>query len=310
MDSLTTANNKIAEAFRTGMNHFEWVHRRQNGEDFYVDVLLTTFNFKGKQVLQASVRDISERKRMEEIHIENIRLEHESKEKSAFLAAMSHELRTPLNAIIGFSDIMMQGMGGKLNETQKDYVKDINNAGEHLLIIINDILDLSKVEAGKMELLIEKFSLHELLEETLTLIKIKAMKHHIKIIQDIDSQLEFMDGDKQKIKQVLFNLLSNAEKFSKEDGGTITIAVKKIDGMVRFCVSDTGIGIEEKNMNKLFKEFQQLDSGVTRKYGGTGLGLAISKKIVELHEGKIWAQSTYGEGSSFTFSIPIKQEVN
>lgn len=254
--------------------------------------------------------DITLRKRADELKHENEKLEIASRTKSEFMAAMSHELRTPLNAIIGFSDIMIVGIGGNLNERQKSYVKDINNAGQHLLLIINDILDLSKVEAGKMELVIEKFSVLELLEETLTLVKNKAIKHHIDIIREIGPQLEFMEGDKPKIKQVLFNLLSNALKFSKEEGGTITVAVKKVDGMVRFSVSDTGIGIEEKNMNKLFKEFQQLDSGITRKYRGTGLGLVISKKLVELHGGKITVESIFGEGSTFIFTIPIKEEVN
>lgn len=310
VDSSTAVNTKIAEAFRTGTNHFEWVHRRKNGEDFFADVLLKALNIKGKQVLLATVRDITERKRTEELHIENIRLEHESKSKSEFLAAMSHELRTPLNAIIGFSDVLILEIGGTLNETQKGYVKDIFNAGQNLLLIINDILDLSLVEAGKTELVKEKFSVHELLEETMTLIKNKAIKHHINIIRDIDPQLEFMSGNKQKIKQVLFNLLSNAVKFSKEEGGTITIAVKKLDGMVRFSISDTGIGIEEKDLNRLFKEFQQLDSGITRKYGGSGLGLAISKKLVELHGGGITVKSIYGEGSTFAFSIPVQKEGN
>ncbi|MCX9083511.1 MAG: PAS domain S-box protein [Candidatus Methanoperedens sp.] len=310
MDSGLAANNKIAYAFTKGMNQFEWVHRRKNGEDFHADVLLSAFNLRGKQVLQATVRDITDRKRAQELHIENVQLENESKAKSEFLASMSHELRTPLNAILGFSDIMNMGIGGNLNEKQKEYVKDIYNAGNHLLLIIDDILDLSKVEAGKMELAIEKFSVLELLEESLTLIKNKAIKHNIEIIRDIDPRLEFMDGDKKRVKQVLFNLLSNAVKFSKEGGGTITIAVKKIDGVANFSVSDTGIGIEENNLNKLFKEFQQVDSGICRKYGGTGLGLAISKKLVELHGGKITVKSIYGKGSTFTFSIPIQHEVN
>jgi PAS domain S-box-containing protein len=254
--------------------------------------------------------DISGRKKAEETRQKNVELAYETRAKSEFVASMSHELRTPLNAIIGFSDILTLGFGGNLNETQKGYVKDINNAGQHLLLIINDILDLSKVEAGKMELVIEKFSVHELLDETIVFVKNKAMKHHLNIIRDIDSQLEFMEGDRLKIKQVLFNLLSNAMKFSKEEGGTITVSVKKIDGMVNFSVSDTGIGIEKKNLNKLFKEFQQIDSGIARKYGGTGLGLVISKKLVELHGGKITVESTCGEGSTFTFSIPLQQEVN
>lgn len=226
-----------------------------------------------------------------------------SKAKSEFMASMSHELRTPLNAIIGFSDIMSLGMGGKLNETQQGYVEDIHSAGEHLLIIIDDILDISKVESGKMELLIENFSVNELMEEILTLIKNKAIKHNIDIISDIDPQLGYIEGDKLRIKQVILNLISNAVKFSKE-GGKITVTAKKIDGMAKFSVSDTGIGIKEKDLEKLFEKFQQLDTGITRKYGGTGLGLVISKNFVELHGGKISVESIYGEGSTFTFTIP------
>jgi PAS domain S-box-containing protein len=250
------------------------------------------------------------KERTAQLQIAKDHAEESDRLKSRFLAMMSHELRTPLNAIIGFSDLMMHGIGGNINETHKGYARDINNAGEHLLVIIDDILDLSKVEAGKMKLVIEKFSVHELLEETLILIKNKAIKHHIDIIKDIDPQLEFMEGDESKIKQVLFNLLSNALKFSKEDGGTITVAVKRIEGMVRFSVSDTGIGIEKQNLDKLFQEFQQVDSSISRKYGGTGLGLVISKKLIELHGGEIWAHSVFGEGSTFTFSIPIQREVN
>ena len=283
---------------------------RLDGTEVDVEMGAIPFIYKGKEAIYAVFQDITIRKNAEALHLENLRLEHESKTKSEFLAAMSHELRTPLNAITGFSDIMSLGIGGSLNETYKGHVKDIHNAGEHLLLIIDDILDLSKVEAGKMELVIEKFSVHELLESTFTLIKIKAIKHNINIIRDIDSQLEFMEGDKQKIKQVLFNLLSNAVKFSKENGGTITVAVKKIGGMVRFSVSDTGIGIEKKNLNKLFKEFQQLDSGITRKYGGTGLGLVISKKLVELHGGKMTVESIYGEGSTFAFALPVQLKQN
>ncbi|MCX9083870.1 MAG: PAS domain S-box protein [Candidatus Methanoperedens sp.] len=308
-DSGTAANKRITEAFTKGSNHFEWVHRRQNGEDFPAEVLLSAFNFKGKQVLQATVRDIAERKIAHDLHIKNIRLETENKAKSEFLASMSHELRTPLNAIIGFSDIMTMGIGGSLNETQKGYVKDIHSAGDHLLLIINDILDISKVESGKMELLIERFSVDELMGETHSLVKYKAMQHNIDVIKNIDPQLGSIEGDKQRIKQVLFNLLSNAVKFSKEEGGKITVKVKKIGEMAEFSVSDTGIGIKKENLEKLFNEFQQLDTGITRKYGGTGLGLVISKKLVELHGGDIRVESVIGEGSTFTFTIPVKQVV-
>jgi PAS domain S-box-containing protein len=290
----------------------EHVRYDQHGEKRYVEVSTSPiFDETGKAISVIHVvRDITERKRNEEMRLENMRLELESKAKSEFLASMSHELRTPLNAIIGFSNIMSLGIGGDLNETQKSYVNDIFNAGNHLLLIIDEILDLSRVEAGKMELLIEKFSVQELLEETNMLFKNKAKNHNIDININIDPQLEFMEGDKRKIKQVLLNLISNALKFSKEDGGTITIVVKKIDSMVSFSVSDTGIGIEEKNLKKLFNEFQQLDSSLSRKYGGTGLGLVITKKFVELHGGKITVESIFREGSTFTFTIPIQQKAN
>lgn len=312
LDAHAELPEHIRVAQEIGHHVFESMHIRKDGTTFPVLVDMTDVTDKDGTLLYriVNVQDITERKRAEELHIENIRLDNESKAKPAFLAAMSHELRTPLNAIIGFSEIMSMGVGGNLNETHKGFVKDISNAGNHLLKIIGDILDLSKVDAGKMELVMDKFSVHELLEETLDLIKNKAIKHNIDLIKYIDPQLEFMEGDKQKIKQVLLNLLSNAVKFSKEDGGTISITLKKIDGMISFSVSDTGIGIEKKNFDILFKEFQQVDSGITRKYGGTGLGLVISKKFVELHGGKITMESIYGEGSTFTFSIPIQPRVN
>lgn len=279
--------------------------------DFFNTSIVPVKDEKGNVIqLWGTIQDITERRKAEETRIENLRLEAADKAKSEFLANMSHELRTPLNAIIGFSDVLSLEIGGSLNEKQKDYVNDIHNAGEHLLLIINDILDLSKVEAGEMDLVLEKFTVNELLEETITFIKNKAIKHHINIIRDIDPQLEFMEGDKTKIKQVLFNLLSNAVKFSGEEGGTLTIKAKKEGDMVQISVSDTGIGIKEENVGKLFHKFEQLESGITRKYGGTGLGLAITKQLVELHGGRIWAESIYGEGSKFTFLIPIQKEVD
>ncbi len=250
-------------------------------------------------------RNITGIKRAEEIRLENIRLTLAGKAKSEFLANMSHELRTPLNSIIGFSELMVQKIPGELNEKQEHYVKNVIKSGKHLLGLINDILDLSSVEAGKIELVIERISVAETINETLNLIKEKASKHGITINKELDLQLEFIDADRQRVKQVLFNLLSNAVKFSKPEGGTVTIKIKKEDDLAAFTVSDTGIGIRDEDMDKLFKEFEQLDTGITRKYGGTGLGLAISKKLVELHGGKIKAESEYGKGSTFTFYLPI-----
>jgi len=247
--------------------------------------------------------DIIERKKAEETRLEKERLEYVSKAKSEFLSNMSHELRTPLNSIIGFSELMKQKKIGELNEKQERYMDNILTSSNFLLNLINDILDLSKVEAGKIELVREKISVPGTINEAITLIKEKAAKHNVLIEKEFDPDLDFIDADKQRFKQVLFNLLSNALKFSKKEGGTITVAAKKEGDMAQISVSDTGIGIKKEDIGKLFREFGQVSS---EKYEGTGLGLAISKKLVELHCGKIWAESKYGEGSIFTFLLPLE----
>ncbi len=252
------------------------------------------------------ITNITERKKAEALRLENLRHEAADKAKSDFLANMSHELRTPLNASIGFSELLKQGMAGELNEKQKHYVDNIFTSNQFLLILINDILDLSKIEAGKIELVPAKMSVPETIKETLTLIKEKAMKHNVLLKTEFDPELEFIEADKQRFKQILFNLLSNAVKFSKEGGGVVTIQAKKEGGMAKVSVSDTGIGIKEDNLNRLFHKFEQLENGISEKYGGTGLGLAITKQLVELHGGKIRAESMYGEGSTFTFLLPIE----
>lgn len=225
--------------------------------------------------------------------------------KSEFLSTMSHELRTPLNSIIGFSDLLKQKMMGDLNEKQEHYIDNIIKSSKHLLDLINDILDLSKIEAGKIDLNVEKIYLSPMINDTMELIKATAAKHNIALKKEFDPQVEFIEGDKQNFKQILFNLLSNAVKFSQKDGGIITITTRKDSEMVQISVSDTGIGIKKEDLDKLFNKFQQVDSGTSRKYGGTGLGLAISKHLVELHGGRIWAESKYGKGSTFIFQLPL-----
>jgi signal transduction histidine kinase len=219
---------------------------------------------------------------------------------------MSHELRTPLNAIIGFSELLKRGATGRLNEKQEKFVGNIHVSGNHLLSLISDILDLSKVEAGKIELAPEEFPVGDAINDGLTLIKEKAMKHNVTVKVELDHELDFIEADKLRFKQILFNLLDNAVKFSKPEGGTVTIAAKREKDMARFSVSDTGIGMKEEDLKRVFREFEQLDSGISRKYGGTGLGLAITKKLVELHGGTITVESRYGEGSTFTFILPLK----
>ncbi len=250
------------------------------------------------------VRNITERKKADKMRIENQQLAYASKAKSEFLANMSHELRTPLNSIIGFSELM--NMNQTLDEKNKHYTDNILTSGKFLLKLINDILDLSKVEAGKIELVIEQISVPSVIDEVLILLKEKANAHNVILRKEIEPMIPLIYADQQRLKQILFNLLSNAVKFSKQKGGTVTITVKKVGDMAEFSVSDTGIGIREEDMTKMFRAFEQLDSGITKKYGGTGLGLAISKKLVELHGGTLTAKSEYGKGSTFTFTLPIE----
>lgn len=231
-----------------------------------------------------------------------------NKAKSDFLASMSHELRTPLTAIIGFSQLLDERYFGELNEKQSEYVKDILISSNHLLDLINDVLDLAKVQAGKMELEISAVNVKELQDRSLIMIKEKAAKHGIKIINNSNDNMSglFISADMRKLKQVMFNLLSNAVKFT-QDGGSISIDSALEGDYLVMSVSDTGIGISPENQKKLFQEFFQVKSGAVDKTPGTGLGLAITKRIVELHGGRIWAESG-GEnrGSKFTFTIPAQ----
>src|SRR5712692_5583917 len=231
-------------------------------------------------------------------------LDTANRHKSEFLASMSHELRTPLNAIIGFSEVLLEKMFGELNEKQEEYLQDILSSGHHLLSLINDILDLSKVEAGKMELEPGVFNLRELLEGSLVMVKERALAHGIALSLDIADDIDTFSGDERKVKQILFNLLSNAVKFTP-DKGKVGITAKKTASAVQVAVWDTGIGIAAEDQQRIFAEFQQVGKGLTEKPEGTGLGLALTKKFVELHGGTIWVDSAPGRGSTFAFTLPI-----
>jgi signal transduction histidine kinase len=195
---------------------------------------------------------------------------------------------------------------GNLTEKQEHYVDNIRYGGKHLLNLISDILDLSKIDAGKMELVFENISVPETLNHTFVMVEEMANKNKVSLNKELATELEFIEADKQRFIQILFNLLSNAIKFNMKNDGTVTVTSKREGDMAKFSVSDTGIGIKEEDKNKLFNDFEQLDSGISRKYGGAGLGLAITKKLVELHGGKIWVESELGVGSTFTFLLPIK----
>ncbi|MBF0567870.1 MAG: PAS domain S-box protein [Nitrospirae bacterium] len=251
--------------------------------------------------------------RGDEIARKNTQLEESNRLKSEFLANMSHELRTPLNAIIGFSEILKDGVLGDLGDDQKEYVTDIFTSGQHLLSLINDILDLSKIEAGKMTLDLDRLDIPYMLENSLSIIKEKAHAHNIAIKLNVQESVGHMFADARKFKQIVYNLLSNAVKFTPAHGTvTLNAGVIAVDNrkFLEISVTDTGIGISEEGMKKLFRPFEQIDGSLSRKYEGTGLGLAMVKRLVELHGGTIDVESEEGKGSKFTFKIPYREDVS
>jgi signal transduction histidine kinase len=239
-----------------------------------------------------------------EIEDKSRQLEAASRHKSEFLANMSHELRTPLNAIIGFSEVLGERMFGELNEKQEEYLKDIHASGQHLLSLINDILDLSKIEAGRMELELTDFDLPATLDNALTLVRERAGRRGIALVLTVDERLAQVRADERKVRQVMLNLLSNAIKFTPEGGG-IDVRAVPVDGMVEISVRDTGVGIAPEDQEAIFEEFRQVGTAA-KKVEGTGLGLALSRKFVDLHGGRIWVTSQVGTGSTFTFTIPTR----
>ncbi|MEP7183415.1 MAG: GAF domain-containing protein [Betaproteobacteria bacterium] len=256
-----------------------------------------------KTFAEQAVIAIQNARLFREIQDKSRQLEIADKHKSDFLANMSHELRTPLNAIIGFSEVLLEKMFGEVNDKQEDYLKDIHSSGKHLLGLINDILDLSKIEAGRMDLDRSSFEVEQALSNALTLIRERAHRHGIALTLDADPKLGEIVADERKLKQILLNLLSNAVKFTP-DGGRVGVIARREPGRVVIAVRDTGIGIAPEDQDAVFEEFRQVGTDYTRKQEGTGLGLALARKFVELHGGKITLESTPGKGSTFTFWIP------
>ncbi|MGQ0544432.1 MAG: sensor histidine kinase, partial [Betaproteobacteria bacterium] len=240
-----------------------------------------------------------------EIQEKSAQLEVANKHKSEFLANMSHELRTPLNAIIGFSEVLLERMYGEVNEKQTEYLKDIHESGRHLLSLINDILDLSKIEAGRMELELSTFDLPAAVSNAMTLVRERAQRHGIALGLEMDPRLGVLQADERKVKQILLNLLSNAVKFTP-DGGRVDVREKMDTDKVEIAVRDTGIGIAPEDQAAVFEEFKQVGRDYTRKAEGTGLGLALTKRLVELHGGEISLKSALGQGSIFTVRLPLR----
>ena len=230
-------------------------------------------------------------------------IEAANRHKSEFLANMSHELRTPLNAIIGFSEVLLEKMFGELNDKQLDYLRDIHGSGHHLLTLINDILDLSKIEAGRMELELGSFDLHELLDSANMLVRERASRHGLSLALDVADGLGEWVADERKVKQVVINLLSNAVKFTPA-GGSVTLRARRVGDAVEIAVIDTGVGIAADQQALVFEEFRQAAGDHLRKSEGTGLGLALAKRFVELHGGTLRVESELGRGSTFAFMLP------
>jgi signal transduction histidine kinase/DNA-binding response OmpR family regulator len=278
------------------------VVRRKTAGAFDPDItdLLETFASQSALAVQNAhlFREIAQKRHEVELA---------SRHKSEFLASMSHELRTPLNAVIGFSDVLLEEMFGGLNEKQNEYIEDIRDSGRHLLELLNDILDLSKIEAGRMRLEPGPFSLADVLEDGLRMVRDRASKHAIELDVDVDREVGVIVADELKIKQVVLNLLTNAVKFTP-DGGRVEVAARRVDGQVEVRVSDTGVGIPLEDQARIFESFEQ--GARESKEEGTGLGLTLSRKIVELHGGRIWVDSKPGDGSVFTFTIPSEVAVD
>jgi PAS domain S-box-containing protein len=314
------------------VTNYELTARARNGTLTVVSYNATTFHDRDRmlQGVFAAARDMTELKRFEHaLQQKNAELEDANRMKSEFLANMSHELRTPLNAIIGFSEVLKDGLIGDMTEQQRGFIGDIFGSGKHLLLLINDILDLSKVEAGKMLLDLELLQVHSLLDSSLSIIREKAASRNIRLTFDAAEEIGAMYGDARKVKQIVYNLLSNAVKFSG-DGGQVTLGARvvarskvgKLSGawtgrscpiadseftdFLELSVIDRGIGISEDGLEKLFQPFSQIDSGLARKFEGTGLGLAMVKLLAELHGGTVAVQSAVGEGSGFTVWLPLR----
>ena len=275
------------------------VWRREPGE-FAPGVVNLLQTFASQSVLA-----ILNARLFREVKAKSLELEAASLHKSEFLANMSHELRTPLNAIIGFSEVLSERMFGEINDKQAEYLSDILESGRHLLSLINDILDLSKIEAGRMELEPTEIDLRGVVENALTLIRERAQRRGIRLERTIDKGVGSIRADERKVKQVLLNLLSNALKFTPE-GGEIRVRAALRDGMAEISVTDTGVGIAPEDQQAVFEEFRQVGTS-EKKAEGTGLGLAISRKFIELHGGRIWVESQVGMGSTFAFMLPLKQ---
>jgi len=303
---------------------FEVEYKRRDGSRFWISIHGKAIRDEEGRIAyyEGTIEDITDRKkaedelavyhahleelvreRTEELEIAKEKAEAADRLKSAFLATMSHELRTPLNSIIGFTGIILQGLVGPLNDEQDKQLNMVRNSAQHLLMLINDVLDISKIEAGQLNVAREEYDFSSLIEKAVESARPMAEKKALELTCAIHSGIGMMAGDRRRVEQVLLNLIGNAVKFTEQ--GFISVECEPLpDGSVETRVIDSGIGIREEDMGTIFQAFRQIDSGLTRKHEGTGLGLSICKKLVELMGGKIWVKSVSGSGSTFGFSLP------
>ncbi|MEO8034921.1 MAG: PAS domain S-box protein [Acidobacteriota bacterium] len=301
-DALRSAEDALAQSIGTGI---ELTGCRKNGSQFPLEIMLSPLESAEGILVTAAIRDITDRKRGElALRDKNTELKRANQAKDRFLASMSHELRTPLNGIIGFSEFLADGKPGAVNEKQKEYLGDILTSGRHLLQLINDMLDMVQVQAGKLKLNNEPFPLSAIVDEVCAGVRPLAENKHIEMVSTIAPGLGEVVLDKQRCRQILYNLLSNALKFTDDEGRVEVEA--SLDGPDRFRLSvrDNGIGIKQTEMHRLFSEFEQLETGSARRFGGTGLGLALTREIVTLMGGSISVESEIGRGSTFAVILP------
>jgi PAS domain S-box-containing protein len=285
---------------------FETQFQRKNGENINVSISGSVIRSENDDILyyEGILEDITEKRQASQLRIEKEAAEAATRHKSEFLANMSHELRTPLNAILGYTELILDNIYGEVPEKIREVLERLEKNGRHLLSLINDVLDLSKIEAGQLVLSLDDYSMADVIQTVITSVETLAAEKNLKLNVIVPDGLKIGRGDQQRIAQVLLNLVGNAIKFTER--GEVKVEVGVSDETFLISVIDSGPGISVADQKKIFEEFQQADGSSTREKGGTGLGLSIAKRIVEMHSGQIWVESTPGKGSNFKFALPIR----
>ena len=315
----------VEQLRQRGVITVESVHVRKDGTTFPMETSMCLLELGGRDVVMGIDRDISERRRAEEelarhrehleelvasrtaeLAVERDRAEAADRLKSAFLATMSHELRTPLNSIIGFTGVLLKGLGGPLTEEQSRQLGMVKSSAQHLLVLINDVLDLSKIEAGQLRVSFTPFALKDAVDDCLRALAPAAERKGLSLVAEVDPAIGTVRSDRRRVEQVLLNLVSNAVKFT--EAGSVRVSAAREGTWVVIRVRDTGIGIAAEDLPNLFRPFQQLESGLTRRFEGTGLGLSICRRLVEMLRGEISVESVPGRGSTFSFRLPAGGE--